>query len=144
MVEKNDIRNEYVAVIPIEITISEVSKDSNFNEINLSIIASFEKNPDMNGIPIKANLVIPKIEGVSGELIILIPIVRISWYEDSWIIIPAHRNIVDLNNAWIIRWEKASVKEPNEIANIIIAICLNVDKAIIFFMSCSQLADILA
>lgn len=29
-----------------------------------------------------------------------------------------------------------------EIANIIIAICLRVDKAIIFFISCSQLADI--
>lgn len=28
--------------------------------------------------------------------------------------------------------------------NIIIAICLKVDKAIIFFISCSQLADILA
>jgi len=31
-----------------------------------------------------------------------------------------------------------------EMANIIIPICLRVDKAIIFFMSCSQLADILA
>lgn len=31
-----------------------------------------------------------------------------------------------------------------EIANIIIAIWLSVDKAIIFFKSCSQFADILA
>lgn len=31
-----------------------------------------------------------------------------------------------------------------EMANIIRAICLRVDKAMIFFMSCSQFADILA
>lgn len=31
-----------------------------------------------------------------------------------------------------------------EIENIIIAICLSVDRAIIFFISCSQFADILA
>lgn len=78
-----------------------------------------------------------------GVLIIkLVPIFRISWYEDSWIIIPAHKNIVDLNNAWIIRWENAIIVDLIEIANIIIAIWLNVDKAMIFFISNSQLADI--
>lgn len=58
--------------------------------------------------------------------------------------IPAHKNIIDLNNAWIIKWKKASVVDPKEIANIIIAICLRVERAIIFFMSISQFADILA
>lgn len=78
-----------------------------------------------------------------GVLVIkLVPIFRISWYEDSWIIIPAHKNIVDLNNAWIIRWENAIIVDLIEIANIIIAIWLNVDKAMIFFISNSQLADI--
>lgn len=31
-----------------------------------SIITSLEKNPDINGIPIKANLLIPKIDRVNG------------------------------------------------------------------------------
>lgn len=86
---------------------------------------------------------IPIIEDVIGVLIMkLVPIFRISWYEDSWIMIPAHRNIVDLNSAWIIKWENAIVVDLIEMANIIIAIWLNVDKAIIFFISNSQLADI--
>lgn len=67
-----------------------------------------------------------------------------SWYDDSWIIIPAHKNIVDLNIAWIIRWVKANNVELIEMANIIIAICLKVDNAMIFFKSCSQFAAMLA
>lgn len=58
--------------------------------------------------------------------------------------IPAHRNIVDLNKACVIKWKKARVVDFMEIANIIIAICLSVDKAMIFFISCSQFAEILA
>lgn len=56
--------------------------------------------------------------------------------------IPAHRNIVDLNKAWVTRWKNAKVVDFIEIANIIIAICLRVDKAMIFLRSCSQFADI--
>lgn len=44
-----------------------------------SIITSLEKNPDINGIPIKANLLIPKIDRVNGYWMKLIPIIRISW-----------------------------------------------------------------
>lgn len=51
--------------------------------------------------------------------------------------------MVDLNRAWMIKWKKAKVVDFIEIANIIIAICLRVDSAMIFFMSCSQFADIL-
>lgn len=51
---------------------------------------------------------------------------------------------MDLNIAWIIKCKKAILIKFNEIANIIIPICLNVDNAIIFFISCSQFADILA
>lgn len=58
--------------------------------------------------------------------------------------IPAHRNIVDLKYAWVIRWKNAILIEFKEIANIIRAIWLKVDKAMIFFMSCSQFAEILA
>lgn len=44
-----------------------------------SIITSLEKNPDINGIPIKANLLIPKIDRVNGYWMKLIPIIRMSW-----------------------------------------------------------------
>lgn len=143
LLENKDIRIEYEAVIPIDIIIIMDKIDSILLEIIFSIIASFEKNPDIKGIPISAMFVIPIIDKVSGVWLKLILIIRMSWYEDSWIIIPAHRNIVDLNKAWIIKWENARVIEFKEIANIIIAICLSVDKAMIFFRSCSQQADIL-
>ena len=58
--------------------------------------------------------------------------------------VPAHKNMADLKRAWMIRCEKAKIIDPKEIANIIIAICLRVDRAMIFLRSCSQLADILA
>lgn len=139
-----DIRIEYDAVIPIDIIIIVDKINSSLEDIIFSIIKSFEKNPDVNGNPIRAMLVVPKTVDVNVEFIIEFdPIIRLSWYDDSWIIIPAHKNIVDLKIAWIIKWEKAIIIELIEIANIIIAICLNVDKAMIFFISCSQFADIL-
>lgn len=143
LLDKIDIRSEYIAVNPIEIIIIYDKMVSILNEIMFSKIASFEKNPEEKGKAIKVILVIPRIEDVIGVFIIkLFPIFRISWYEDSWIIIPAHKNIVDLNNAWIIKWKNAIIVDLMEIANIIIAIWLKVDKAIIFFISNSQLADI--
>lgn len=142
--ERKDIRIEYVAVIPIDIIIK-LDIDTFIEEdIIFSIMESLEKNPDMNGIPIRAILLIPNILSVIGEFLKFSPIIRISWYEDSWIMIPAHRNMADLNSAWIIRCMKAKIIEFMEIANIIMAICLNVDRAMIFLRSCSQLADILA
>lgn len=144
LLENVDIRIEYEAVIPIDKVINININILKFDEIIFSKIISFEKNPDINGIPIRAILFTPKIDKIIGKFIKFIPIIRISWYEDSWIMIPAQRNIADLNNAWIIKCIKARVIEFSEIANIIIAICLRVDNAMIFFKSCSQLADILA
>lgn len=86
----------------------------------------------------------PSIEEGIGEFFIMDAMWRESWYDELWIIIPAQRNIIDLNKAWVIKWKNAKEIIPIEMANIITAICLRVDRAIIFFMSCSQLADILA
>lgn len=44
-----------------------------------SIIISLEKNPDINGIPIKAIEDNPIIDKLVGEFNWLIPIIRISW-----------------------------------------------------------------
>ena len=77
--EIKDIRIEYAAVIPIEDSITIDNIRFKFDEIIFSIIMSFEKNPDMKGIPIRAILLIPKIDKERGWLMKLIPIIRISW-----------------------------------------------------------------
>lgn len=46
-----------------------------------------------------------------------------------------------LNIACVIRWKKASDGKDRAIAPIITPSCLNVDSAIIFFMSYSNRAD---
>jgi len=43
------------------------------------MIESFEKNPDKNGIPIRAMFEILKIEEVKGDNFMFNPIIRISW-----------------------------------------------------------------
>lgn len=138
------VRIEYVAVIPIEEIIKIDKICVNIDFIIISIIISFEKNPDINGIPIKAIIERPITEAIIGEFFIMLPICRISWYEEFIIIIPAVINIIDLNKAWVIKWKNAKFVFLSEIANIIIAICLRVEKAIIFFISCSQQAVKLA
>lgn len=77
-----------------------------------------------------------------GDQFELNPWDRISWYDDEWIRVPAHRNIVLLKRAWVIRWKNASKGRLIEMANMIIAIWLSVLKAITFLKSCSQLAEI--
>lgn len=96
----------------------------------------------MKGIPIRAILEIPREDIKRGGVDIDAPYERISWYKDIWINAPAHINIILLNIAWVIKWKKATLNAKMEIENIIIAICLRVLKAIIFFKSCSQLAEI--
>lgn len=138
------VRIEYVAVTPIEEIIKIDKICINLDFIIISIIISFEKNPDINGSPIKASIAIPITEVMIGEFFIILPMCRISWYDEFIIIIPAVINIMDLNKAWVIRWKNARFVFLKEIANIIIAICLKVEKAIIFFISCSQQAVKLA
>lgn len=43
----------------------------------------------------------------------------------------------------MIKWRRARLFRLREIENIMIAICLRVESAMIFFKSCSQLAFIL-
>lgn len=79
LLDNIDIRNEYDAVIPIDKIISINIRELKLEKIIFSKIISFEKNPDMNGIPIKANLFTPKIDKIIGKLMKLSPIIRISW-----------------------------------------------------------------
>lgn len=99
------IRNEYEAVIPIEIIINNVKMHFNFIEIIFSMIISLDINPDVKGRPINAVFVIPNVDEIKGVFDGFIFIIRMSWNDDSWIITPAHKNINDLKNAWIIIWK---------------------------------------
>jgi len=60
------------------------------------------------------------------------------------IMVPAHKNISALNMAWVTKWK--NVKRARSKARLIIITpsWLSVDKAIIFFMSFSIRAAILA
>lgn len=138
------MRKEYMAVIVIDEIINKDIICINVDLIIISKIISLEKNPDIKGSPIKAIKEIPIVEEMIGELFIIVPMWRISWYDEFMIIIPAAINIIDLNRAWVIRWKKAKLGFIKEIANIIIAIWLRVENAIIFFISGSQHAVILA
>ena len=55
---------------------------------------------------------------------------------------PAPINNRALNIAWVIRWKNLKWGRDKEIAPIITPSCLRVDRAIIFFMSHSNRADI--
>lgn len=141
MVDNKFIRIVYNLVIKIDEIMMNVSVEFNFDVNINSIIASFEKNPDKNGNPISAILFNPNIDEIIGVEWNCEDMFRISWYEWLWIILPAQRNIEDLKKACVIKWKNAMNKAPIEIENIIIAICLNVDIAIIFFISFSHIAD---
>lgn len=74
-----DIRIVYEAVSPIDKIIMIDKKKLNSDLIIVSMIVSFEKNPEVNGIAINIILDNPRIEIIRGELNILILIIRISW-----------------------------------------------------------------
>lgn len=66
LLDDSDIRTEYDAVIPIDSVISISIVKFKFDDIIFSRMISFEKNPDMNGIPISAILFTPRIDNVIG------------------------------------------------------------------------------
>lgn len=76
-----NIRIVYDDVIPIDIIIISDSIEFVFDIIIVSIIVSFEKNPDVKGIPINIILDNPIIVGIMGDVLIFISIIRMSWYE---------------------------------------------------------------
>lgn len=64
------------------------------------MIASFEKNPARNGVPVKARLPIVKQDVVIGKEFCRPPIFRISCSSlRLWIIEPEQRNNIALKNA---------------------------------------------
>lgn len=73
------------------------------------------------------------------------PIRRISWLLVSkWIIVPAQIKSKALNKACVIKWKNAIKGWDKPKAIIIIPSWLSVERAMIFFKSFSDLADVLA
>lgn len=67
-----------------------------------SIIASFEKNPAKNGMPISARVPIVMHDDVVGSIIIIEPIFRMSCSSVKlWIIEPEHRKSIALKKACV-------------------------------------------
>lgn len=101
-----------------------------------SIIASLEKNPARNGVPVNARLPIVKQEVVVGNRFCNPPILRISCSSlKLWIIEPEHKNNIALKNAWVQMWKNASCGWFNPIVTIINPNWLEVENATIFLMS---------
>lgn len=74
-----------------------------------SIIASFEKKPDKNGMPVKARLPIVKEVEVNGRNLWRPPIFRMSCSSlRLWMIDPEQRKSIALKKAWVQIWRKAS------------------------------------
>lgn len=74
-----------------------------------SMMASFEKNPAKNGVPVRARLPIVKQEEVRGVRWCMPPILRMSCSSFRlWIIEPEQRKSIALKKAWVQICRKAS------------------------------------
>lgn len=73
------IRKEYVAVIPMEISIITLRNDKSLELIIYSKIESFEKNPDIKGIPKSVILEIIITVDKRGVILVITPMWRMSW-----------------------------------------------------------------
>lgn len=101
-----------------------------------SIMASLEKNPERKGMPVRANAPIVKQEVVMGIAFLRPPIFRISCsLLRLWIIDPAHRNSIALKKACVEMCRNASSGCLSPIVVIISPSWLEVENAIIFFIS---------
>jgi len=104
---------------------------------------SLEKNPDIKGNPIKAELVTPKKKSVI-LFFHSIPKERLSCeFLNSWILHPMLMNSADLNNACAIKWKKQKFLNPSPNKIIIMPSCLRVERAITFLRSDSKMAQML-
>lgn len=74
-----------------------------------SMMASLEKNPARNGVPVKARLPIVMHDDVNGSVLWRPPIFRISCSSFRlWMIEPEHRKSMALKNAWVQMCRNAS------------------------------------
>lgn len=78
MVTKNTTRRLYTAVKDVAISVSARAQAFRWEVLRASIIASFEKKPARNGIPVRARLPTIRQEDVKGISLRSPPIFRMS------------------------------------------------------------------
>lgn len=77
--------------------------------LSASRMASLEKNPAKNGVPVKARLPSVRQDEVKGVRCCMPPIFRMSCSSlRLWIIEPEQRKSIALKKAWVQMWRKAS------------------------------------
>ena len=101
-----------------------------------SRIASLEKKPAKKGVPVKARLPRVRHAQVKGAIRCIPPILRMSCSSfRQWIIEPAQIKSIALKKAWVQMWRKASWAWPSPTVTIMRPSWLEVENAMIFFMS---------
>lgn len=106
---KKITRKLYTAVNEVAIRVRASAQAFRYDVFIASIIASFEKNPAKNGVPVRARLPIVMHEDVNGRVLCSPPIFRISCSSFRlWIIDPEHKNSMALKNAWVQMCRNAS------------------------------------
>ncbi len=101
-----------------------------------SMMASLEKKPARNGVPVRARLPIVRQEDVKGVRWCIPPIFRMSCSSFRlWIIEPEHRKSMALKKAWVQMWRNASWGWFRPMVTIISPSWLDVENATIFLMS---------
>lgn len=99
-------------------------------------MASLEKNPARNGVPVRARLPIVRHEEVNGISLCSPPIFRMSCSSlRLWMIEPEHKKSIALKKAWVQMCRNASWGWFRPIVTIIKPSWLDVEKATIFLMS---------
>lgn len=78
-----------------------------------------------------------------GICLAVFPTCRKSWvWPKKLIVVPAHTNSRALNRAWVIKWKRVKLGILRASLAIMIPSCLSVDRATIFFRSCSARATV--
>lgn len=102
-------RKLYTAVKEVAINVKVRAQAFRYEVLRASMIASFEKNPVKNGVPVNARLPIVRQVEVNGSSLNSPPIFRISCSSlRLWIIEPEHKNNIALKKAWVQMCRKAS------------------------------------
>lgn len=136
MEAKKITRKLYTAVKEVAMRVRVRAQAFRCDVFRASMMASFEKNPERNGIPVKARLPMVRQVEVRGSMVWRPPIFRMSCSSlRLWIIDPEHRNNIALKNAWVQMCRKANWGWFKPMVTIIRPSWLDVENATIFLMS---------
>lgn len=133
---KKIIRKLYTAVKEVAIKVSVRAQAFRYDVFIASMMASLEKNPARNGVPVRAILPMVMHVEVKGRVLCRPPIFRMSCSSFRlWIIEPEHKNNMALKNACVQMCRNASCGWLRPMVTIMRPSWLDVENATIFLMS---------